>query len=195
MAKPEATQNTFDQQYLELEALPENQVGEIINGALHALHASPRPAGPHGRAASVLGMDIGNPFDRGNGGPGGWWIIDEPELHFVDQVLVPDIAGWRHQTLPEIPQDHRFTVAPDWVCEVLSPSTAKIDRIEKMPIYARQSVSYLWLVDPVAKTLETYTLTHAKWTLTGSYKDNDKVSAAPFEAIELQLEGLWQTRV
>lgn len=181
---------TFDQLYQQLKELPENQVGEIIHGTLHT---NPRPAGPHGRAASALGMDIGTPYDRGKGGPGGWWIIDEPELHLGEQVLVPDIAGWQHETLPQIPQDHRFTVAPDWACEVLSPSTGKTDRIEKMPIYATQSVSYLWLVDPLVQTLETYVLNNGQWTLTGSYKDDDTVSVAPFDEIELELKALWQT--
>ena len=168
MEVPQGRVMSFEQLYKELQALPENQVGEIINGSLHA---NPRPAGPHGRAASVLGMLIGNPFDIGSGGPGGWWIIDEPELHFGEQVLVPDIAGWRHETLPEIPHDHRFRVVPDWVCEVLSPSTGRTDRIEKMPIYAEVGVGFLWLADPVLYTLETYRLVNRNWTLTGSYKD------------------------
>jgi Uma2 family endonuclease len=192
MAVAQGKVMSFEQLYKQLEALPENQVGEIINGALHA---NPRPAGPHGRAASVLGMLIGNPFDIGSGGPGGWWIIDEPELHFGEQVLVPDITGWRHETLPQIPQDHRFKVAPDWVCEVLPPSTGKTDRIEKMPIYADMGVQYLWLADPALKTLETYRLVDAQWTLTGSYKDEDTVSAEPFDVIEICLSSLWRAAV
>lgn len=186
---PQGKLLSFEQLYKQLEALPENQVGEIINGLLHA---NPRPSGPHGRAASVLGMLIGTPFDIGSGGPGGWWIIFEPELHFGHQVLVPAVAGWRHETLPEIPQDHRFKVAPDWVCEVLSPSTGKTDRIEKMPIYAEAGVRYLWLADPALLTLETYRLVAEQWTLTGSYKDGDNVSAEPFEAIEIDLSSLWR---
>ena len=190
MSVPQGEMMGFEQLYKQLEALPENQVGEIINGTLHA---NPRPAGPHGRAASVLGMLIGNPFDIGSGGPGGWWIIDEPELHLGEQVLVPDIAGWRHETLPQIPDDHRFTIAPDWVCEVLSPSTGKTDRIEKMPIYADAGVKYLWLADPRIQTLETYKLVNLSWMLRGSYKDNERVSAEPFEATEIDLASLWRT--
>lgn len=190
MSVPQGKMMGFEQLYKQLEALPENQVGEIINGTLHA---NPRPAGPHGRAASVLGMLIGNPFDIGSGGPGGWWIIFEPELHLGEQVLVPDIAGWRHETLPQIPDDHRFTTAPDWVCEVLSPSTGKTDRIEKMPIYAQAGVMYLWLADPRIQTLETYKLVGLSWTLTGSYKDNERVSAEPYEATEIDLASLWRT--
>lgn len=181
---------SFEQLYKQLEALPEDQVGEIINGALHA---NPRPAGPHGRAASVLGMLIGNPFDIGSGGPGGWWIIFEPELHLGEHVLVPDIAGWRHETLPDIPKDHRFKVAPDWVCEVLSQSTGKTDRVEKMPIYAGAEVQHLWLADPGLLTLETYRLIDGRWTLTGSFKDGDAVSADPFAAIQIDLASLWRT--
>ena len=192
MAVAQGKVMSFEQLYKQLEALPENQVGEIINGTLHA---NPRPAGPHGRAASVLGMLIGNPFDIGSGGPGGWWIIFEPELHFGEQVLVSDIAGWRHETLPQIPQDHRFKVAPDWVCEVLSPSTGKTDRIEKMPIYADAGVQYPWLADTALKTLETYRLANAQWTLTGSYKDEDRVSAEPFEAVAIDLSSLWRNAV
>lgn len=111
-------------------ALPENMVGEIINGELHT---QPRPAGPHASATSLLGMDIGSAYQRGRGGPGGWWIIDEPEIHFVrdTEVLVPDIAGWRRERMPSLPQDHRFEVVPVWVCEVLSPSTQRKDRISK----------------------------------------------------------------
>jgi len=192
MVAPQKHRVDFIQLYRQLEALPENQVGEIINGALHA---TPRPSGPHGRAASALGMDIGSPYDRGKGGPGGWWIIDEPELHLGEQVLVPDLAGWRHQTLPEIPQDHRFTVAPDWVCEVLSPSTSKTDRIEKMPIYSAHGVAYMWLVDPLERTLEAYILKDKQWVLSGSFKDDDQVSIEPFDAVKLELSGLWLTRV
>lgn len=192
MAIRQQHHSDFQQLYRQIEALPENQVGEIINGTLHA---NPRPAGPHGRAASALGMDIGSPYDRGKGGPGGWWIIFEPELHFGEQVLVPDIAGWRHETLPEIPQHHRFTVAPDWVCEVLSPSTGKTDRNEKMPIYAANGVVFLWLVDPLERTLETFALKIGQWVLSGSFKDDDRVSVEPFDAVELELSGLWLTRV
>ncbi|MEM7257369.1 MAG: Uma2 family endonuclease [Pseudomonadota bacterium] len=111
------------------------------------------------------------------------------------QVLVPDIAGWRHETLPQIPQDHRFKVAPDWVCEVISPSTGKTDRIEKMPIYANAGVQYLWFADPALRTLETYRLVNAQWTLTGSYKDEDRVSAQPFEVVEIDLGSLWRIAV
>ena len=176
--------------YSELLNLPENLVGEIIGGELHT---QPRPAGPHASASSVLGMDIGSAFHRGRGGPGGWWIIDEPEIHFVRDVemLVPDLAGWRRERMPSLPQDHRFEVVPDWICEVLSPSTMKKDRMLKMKVYARHGVAYLWLVDPLAKTLETFALDNGRWTVTGLYTDEDEVRAPPFDAVPLKLGDLW----
>jgi Uma2 family endonuclease len=146
-----------DSLYQQLANLPERLVGEIIGGRLYT---QPRPAGPHAMSLSTLIMDVGGAFHRGRGGPGGWWILDEPELHFVrdTEVAVPDIVGWRHERLPRIPRDQRFEVVPDWVCEVLSPNTAKHDRIIKMPLYARYGVAFLWLVDPLARTLEAYAL-------------------------------------
>lgn len=172
-------------------ALPENRVGEIINGELHT---QPRPAGPHASATSVLGMDIGSAYQRGRGGPGGWWIIDEPEIHFVHdtEVLVPDIAGWRRERMPSLPQDHRFEVVPDWVCEVLSPSTQRKDRVIKMKLYAYYGVAYLWLIDPVARILEAYALDNGHWMVTGLYQDLDEVRAAPFDAIVIALADLWE---
>src|SRR6476646_4505786 len=106
--------------YADIEALPPNQVGEIVRGVLYA---NPRPASPHAAAASAVGEELGPPFKRGRGGPGGWVILDEPELHLGEDVLVPDLAGWRRERMPELPRAAFFTLAPDWACEVLSPST------------------------------------------------------------------------
>ncbi len=176
--------------YDQLSHLPENLVGEIINGQLST---HPRPAGPHALASSSLGADLHGAYQRGRGGPGGWWIIDEPELHFIRDtlVLVPDIAGWRRERLPRMPRDQRFEVVPDWVCEVLSPSTAKADRVVKMPIYAEHGVAYLWLLDPLARTLEAFALHDGQWTVIGLFKDQDEISVAPFSEITLPLAGLW----
>jgi Uma2 family endonuclease len=176
--------------YQRLIELPENLVGEIINGELYT---QPRPAAPHANATSVLGMEIGSAFHRGRGGPGGWWITFEPELHFVRdvEVLVPDLAGWRRERLPRFPHDQRFEVVPDWVCEVLSPSTAKKDRIAKMPVYAHYGVAYLWLVDPLARTLEAYVLRDGRWVVAGLFKDSDEVSVEPFREITIALAELW----
>ena len=142
-----------DDLYARLCALPPNQVGEIIDGTLYA---HPRPAGPHALAASSLGGELYGPYQRGRGGPGGWWILDEPEIHFIRNqlVCVPDLAGWRKPRLPHVPRGHRFVIAPDWVCEVLSPGTVREDRAKKMPVYARYGVAHLWLVDPLERILE-----------------------------------------
>ncbi|MFM8331591.1 MAG: Uma2 family endonuclease [Candidatus Methylumidiphilus sp.] len=176
--------------YRQLCQLPPGQTGEIIAGRLSV---QPRPAGPHAVSASTLGGELNGPFQRGKGGPGGWWILDEPEVHFVRdmEVCVPDIAGWRRERLPKVPQGHRFEVVPDWICEVLSPSTAKIDRVEKMPLYARYGVAYLWLVHPLERTLEAFTLRDGYWTITGLFKDDDMVQIPPFEALALNLVDLW----
>lgn len=175
--------------YDDLRALPENMVGEILGGQLHA---TPRPAPKHARAYSALGFSLGGPFDRGHGGPGGWWIIDEPELHLAGDVIVPDIAGWRRSRMPALPETAWFELAPDWVCEILSPSTAHTDRAIKMPVYAREGVAHLWLVDPDARTLEVYALQDSgHWLLLETLKDADGVRQPPFDAIEFPLSDLW----
>jgi len=179
-----------DDLYAQLEALPENLTGEIINGQLYV---QPRPSGPHAEAGSGLGMDIGGAYHRGRGGPGGWWILDEPEIHFIrdTEVLVPDLAGWLRERMPRLSRDHRFEIVPDWVCEILSPSTAKTDRVVKMPVYARYGVPYLWLVDPLAHTLEAFALHGGRWTVIGLFQEQDSVTVEPFIEIALELGGLW----
>ena len=174
--------------YADIEALPPNVVGEILFGVLHT---HPRPAPRHSRAASALGAMIGGPFDFNPGGPGGWIILDEPELHLGPHVIVPDIAGWRRERLPKLPETAYFETAPDWVCEVLSPSTARIDRTDKLTIYAVHGVKHCWLVDPDAKTLEVMALTGDKWLLAATFKDADPVTAPPFEAHTFALNVLW----
>ncbi len=167
---------------------PAHMVAEVIDGALHT---HPRPAPRHARAGSSLGVKIGGPFDYDSVGPGGWWIIDEPELHLCDDVLVPDLAGWRRERMPDYPDTAWFAIAPDWVCEVLSPGTRKTDLHEKRPIYAREGVSWLWFVDPLASGLEAFELRDGQWLLIASLKDDDPVSVPPFEAITFSLADLW----
>jgi len=175
--------------YEDLCALPENILGEIVNGELVA---TPRPKARHLWAASRLGTKICGPYDLGEGGPGGWWILDEPELHLAEHVLVPDLAGWRRERMPELPDSHVFAIPPDWVCEVLSQRTARLDRVEKMPIYARHGVKHLWLVNPDMKSLDVYVLeARETWTLLSSHGEDDKVHAEPFQDIELDLSLLW----
>jgi Uma2 family endonuclease len=130
---------------------PPTMVAEIIDGVLSTM---PRPASSHAQAAMTLGEELGPPFKRGKGGPGGWVILTEPELHLgvEPDVLVPDLAGWRRERMPVMPEVAFFTLAPDWVCEVLSPSTQRHDRHGKMPVYQRERVAHVWLVDPIART-------------------------------------------
>jgi Uma2 family endonuclease len=168
---------------------PPNMVAELVNGALH-LH--PRPAARHGFATSRLGGKLNSRFDMEDDGPGGWWIIDEPELHLGEDVLVPDIAGWRRERMPEYPDTPSIDLAPDWVCEVLSPGTRKFDLTEKRAVYGNVGVRHLWLVDPTARTLEAFAADDVgNWTLLAALKDADPVSLPPFDAIEFPLSQLW----
>ena len=177
--------------YEDLFGIPANHVGEILFGVLYA---HPRPAGRHAQASSALGGELERPFKRGKGGPGGWIILDEPELHLGPEpdILVPDLAGWRRERMDRVGEQTSFRLAPDWVCEVLSPSTQAIDRSDKMDIYARESVKHLWLVDPTVRTLETYRLESSHWTRLGTWRDAALVRAEPFDAIELELAALWE---
>ena len=174
--------------YQDVVDAPEHKVAELIDGELHL---SPRPGGLSTVAASVLGSELVPPFHRGRGGPGGWIILDEPEVHFGEDVIIPDLAGWRRDRLPVIPDTAFFTVPPDWVCEVLSPSTERIDRVQKLPLYASWGIGHAWLVPPRRRWLEAYRLHEGKWLWIGIYKDDDTVRIEPFEAIELDLAALW----
>ncbi|MGI9215350.1 MAG: Uma2 family endonuclease [Gammaproteobacteria bacterium] len=175
--------------YSDILALPEHLIGEIINGELIA---SPRPGPRHTRSSSALGGAIFNPFDRGGDGPGGWWILDEPEIHLSTNVVVPDLAGWRRELIPNLPTAKAyFEIVPQWVCEVLSKKTAVLDRIKKMPIYAQAKVNHFWLVDPEQKTLEVYLREDQRWVLLNSFSGNEIIRAEPFDAIEINLGNLW----
>ena len=145
--------------YEDLMEVSDLKVAEILEGELYA---SPRPAVPHALATSVLGIEIGGPFQQGRGGPGGWWILDEPELHLSQDVVVPDLAGWRRERMAALPDAPAIALAPDWVCEVLSPSTEAIDRVPKLRIYAREGVGHVWLINPVTRTLEALRLETAR---------------------------------
>jgi len=167
---------------------PPHVVAELIAGELYT---HPRPAPAHATAASVLGMDIGSPFHRGHGGPGGWWILYEPELHFGKDVLVPDLAGWRRERMPEPPSTAYYELGPDWACEVLSPSTARVDRVLKVPIYARERVRHVWLVSPAEQTLEVLQLDGESYRLLATHGGDAVVRVEPFAAVELELQALW----
>jgi Uma2 family endonuclease len=172
--------------YDDLRDVPDNYVAEMFDGELYA---SPRPALPHAHATTVLSTKLGSSFHHH--GAGGWVILYEPELHFRNDVLVPDLAGWRRERLPALPADAYLTLAPDWVCEVLSPSTETLDRGKKLRIYAQEGVGHAWLVDPLLQTLEVLTLAAGRWVLLGTHEGSISVRAPPFGAIELELGSLW----
>lgn len=174
--------------YQDILDTPENLVAEIINGVLYT---QPRPAPRHSRASSSLGDELMSPFDKGRNGPGGWWILDEPELHLGFDVLAPDLAGWRRERMPKLPETAWFELAPDWVCEVLSPGTARQDRVLKMPLYAMHGVQHIWLVEPNLRTLEVFENTGNGWLLLQVFENDNEVSVAPFAAITFNLAVLW----
>jgi Uma2 family endonuclease len=175
--------------YADLLKVPDHLVAEIVDGELHT---SPRPAPRHTVATSELGYELGLPFSRGRGGPGGWWILDEPELHLGPDILVPDLAAWRRERLPRISDTPPyFTVTPDWICEVLSPSTYRLDRVGKLRVYGREGVKHAWLVHPGERTLEVLRLESGRWSIIGTFADAARVRAEPFDAIEIDLRVLW----
>jgi len=174
--------------YEDLEKLPPNLVAEIVDGELWA---SPRPAPRHAIAFARLSGRLVPSFDEGRGGPGGWLILGEPELHLSAHVVVPDLAGWRRARFPGIPDTAYFTTVPDWVCEVISPSTATLDRAKKLRIYAGAGGAHAWLVDPIARTLEVLRLENRRWSIVATHDREDVVRAEPFEAIEIDLQALW----
>lgn len=174
--------------YEDLLSIPPRHVGEILLGTLWS---HPRPRSIHASATGALHAELAPRFRFGRGGPGGWMILEEPELHLAADVLVPDLAGWRRTRMPEMPDTPHVELAPDWVCEVLSPSTAKLDRTDKMTIYAREGVTHVWHVDPTALTLEIFRLEGPHDVRLGAYRDAARVKAEPFDTFELELEFLW----
>lgn len=174
--------------YDDLLKVPDHLVAEIIDGELFT---SPRPAPRHADASSGLGGTLRGPFDRGRGGPGGWRILDEPELHLGRDIVVPDLAGWRRERLPSLPDEAYFSIAPDWICEVVSPSTAALDRVRKLAIYAREQVTHAWIIDPLAQTLEAMRLDNGRWVILGTWAGDATVHAEPFAAVEWDLTLLW----
>lgn len=174
--------------YADLIAVPDRLVAEIVDGDLYA---SPRPTPRQALAASALAGQLEPPFQRGKGGPGGWWILFEPELHLAEEVLVPDLAGWKRERRPTLPEAPALTLAPDWACEMLSPGTETLDRARKMPVYAREGVGHLWIVSPVARTLEAYRRTSEGWLLLATHEGSGRFRVVPFEAIELDVTALW----
>jgi Uma2 family endonuclease len=173
--------------YDDLVRVPEHFVAEMFDGELYA---TPRPAPRHGLVAIALAAKLGGPFhfDRD---PGGWLMLIEPELHFRNDVLVPDLAAWRRERLHSLPDEPYLTLAHDWVCEVLSPSTETIDRGRKLGIYAREGVSHVWLVDPLRQSLEVLALEAGSVEPIEEHHGHSAVRARPFDAVELELRVLW----
>ena len=184
-SSPSATRRATYQDVLDA---PAHQVAEVVDGTLYT---HPRPAMPHALATLALATDLSSPYQFGRGGPGGWWITFEPELHLGEAIVVPDLAGWRRERMPEYPDTAYVTLAPDWVCEVLSPSTRRLDLHQKRPTYAREGVHHLWLVDPADRSLEAFELHEGQWLLIASAKDEDPISIRPFDAITFSLADLW----
>lgn len=176
--------------YADIEKLPEGVNGELFGDELFV---SPRPAPHHALAISQLLLQVGQ---AGTSGPDRrWQLLVEPELHINGDVLVPDLAAWRVDTLPRLPDKAFIDVAPDWVCEAASPSTARLDRIYKMPRYAKMGTSHLWLVDPASRIIEAFRLQGGLWVLAGNFFDDERVRIEPFNALELDLSRLWEPRV
>ena len=190
MARAQAAHNRPARRatYRDVIDAPAHMVAEVIGGTLYT---QPRPAMPHALASSSLGGELSSPFQKGRGGPGGWWIIDEPELHLAEDIVVPDLAGWRRERMPEFPETAFVTLAPDWVCEVLSPSTRDLDRHGKRQVYGREGVGHLWFIDPTARDLEAFELRDGEWVLIATARNDDPVSIPPFEAITFPLDALW----
>jgi Uma2 family endonuclease len=176
--------------YDDLARVPDHFVAEIVGGELHV---TPRPALRHALAASSLGDELVAPFQKGRGGPGGWWILDEPELHLASDVVVPDLAAWQRGRLANVPDEPFLTLRPDWIAEILSPSTARLDRVHKLSIYAREQVPHVWLLDPAAMTMEVLALERARWIVLATHGAGERVRAVPFEAIEIDLAQIWGT--
>lgn len=176
--------------YADLMAVPETLVAELVYGELYT---TPRPAPRHALAASALLGLLYGPFDLGRGGPGGWRILFEPELHLRGDVLVPDIAAWRRDRLPTLPDETHFSLAPDWVCEVQSPATAALDRGRKLGVYAREGITHAWMLDPLAETLEVLRLERRRWTIVSTHVEREVVNAEPFGVLGLELTLLWDS--
>lgn len=177
---------THPASYADFDQAPADYIIELVGGRIHAL---PRPKSRHVNDSSILGAELLLPFQRGKGGPGGWWILDEPEVHFTldQEVTVPDLAGWRRERMPTLPEGHKFTVVPDWICEILSPTTREYDLTEKMPLYARHGVKWLWIIDPDAQWLDAYRLTDEGWSYPVRVEGAQPISIPPFSAISFTL--------
>ena len=173
----------------DLDALPTGIIGEIINGVLYT---RTKPRARHQRTTRLIGGRIGDPFDDGIGGPGGWWIVTEPGIELPNTPEIsPDVAGWRRERMPELPADESIRVVPDWVCEILSKTTRRHDQLVKMPYYAKVGVAYAWVVDLESRVLTVHRLESAEWRIIGTYSEETEARIAPFDAIPFNVAGWW----
>lgn len=184
MAEPAKRNATYE----DIKAVPPHLTAEIVFGALYT---HPKPAPPHGNAQFSLGGELAGPFQKGRGGPGGWWFVSEPELHLGPHVIAPDLAGWRKERLPHAPTSAYVSVPPDWVCEIISPSTERVDRGPKRRICATYGVGHLWHLNPVERYLEIYALKDQQWVLVDTFDGDGEQRLPPFEAIAIRLADLW----
>jgi len=176
--------------YRDIENTPPGVIAEIIDGELYM---QARPTNLHAEAVAGLSELLRPPFQRGRGGPGGWWIHAESQISFEDRdwrTLVPDIAGWRKERVPRLPEKY-FEVRPDWVCEVISPSTRFVDRNLKAKVYAEEAIPYFWIIDPAHRTLECYENVEGVWVERTKIEGTGSVAAPPFDAVPFDLADLW----
>jgi Uma2 family endonuclease len=173
----------------DLDALPAGIVGEIIEGVLYTMT---KPRAPHQRTTRTIGGRVGDPFDHGRGGPGGWWILTDPGIELPNTPeIAPDVAGWRRERMPTLPVNESIRVVPEWVCEILSPTTRRHDMLRKQPYYAKVGVPFLWLVDLDARVLTTYLLEGNAWRVSGTYSDETEARIEPFDAVPLNVADWW----
>ncbi|MFZ2446489.1 MAG: Uma2 family endonuclease [Syntrophobacteraceae bacterium] len=184
MSEPATRKATYDDLY----SIPENMTGEIVSGELIV---TPKPSVTHSNASAILNFSVVGPYGLGKGGPGGWIILPEVEILLGEHLLVPDISGWKRERFPGIPKENWISVRPDWVCEILSPRTERLDRVRKMPIYAQYEIPHIWLINPIEKTLEVFRLESGKWLRLAAFAEDDKVRAEPFDEIEIALGDFW----
>ena len=180
--------------YEDLLSLAEDVRAQILNGQIVT---SPAPLPRHSKAQGSIRRFIGAPFDDddGHGGPGGWWIFLEVDVRLtLHNVVRPDLAGWRRERLPSPGDVRPIEVVPDWICEVISPSTASLDRVTKRELYARHGVKHYWLVDPEARTLEALELQGERWVELGAWDDTASARIAPFAELELPIGRLFLPR-
>jgi Uma2 family endonuclease len=173
----------------DLDALPPSVVGEIIEGVLYTMT---KPRMPHQRATRAIGGGIGGPFDDARGGPGGWWIVVEPGIELPNTPEIsPDVAGWRRERMPVMPADEPIRMVPDWVCEILSPTTKRHDLLVKLPYYAKVGVPYLWVVDLEARAVTAQRLEAGRWLTLGVYGDETEARIEPFDVVPLDVARWW----